>query len=639
MQLPKAQTLSLSLGRALPRILSPQAFDESGRQGRAALICPYLPAHPGRAFNTSVAVLFLWNCDDKEVVGKQAPYYRMETIHCDLYTRRQSSLLRKFPTFFQQCFLLYVFAMFYFCRKSLNVKFKQSKHKIMHKLNDIKRCTMMKLLLFMFVLTLTTRAFAQENVVPEILYQTEDAIIDGTAVKDGHVFVGYDHYNSMSGGLGYGKLYKVGSDGIVTEREFLPKEDAWVSSVRIIQDGDNVVAVYLAKSEMTEIYMSRFDENLNEIDGPILVKVIEQKSGHSYKVYDLYRNDDGTFAFGLTDYDNNSYSHIEYDIIKLSSSGDILAECPLSSEHGSPNTLHSMILQPDALGYYYIGVMYTGNRQYLLTALDNDLNIISEPEVVTMQYAPDMLGCFNGPDGNIYGLAMVVWPAFNGNPRHNGDLTIYKMDAGMHQIAYKVADSNGDKDLVDWPAMSQALCFPDEETILSVGTLDVSTGLGLQYPCWGLYIGRSTLNLNILNEVYYIDELYAMDTYGVYACQDGGCLVVANLRERNSGNDNKYEFAILKFPAEAFLGVEEAHTNGLKVAIAYPNPGHDVLNIRTALPDARVEVYDANGRIVHSQDITENVTSIDAGEWSEGVYVWKVICNDKLAETGKWIKE
>ena len=95
----------------------------------------------------------------------------------------------------------------------------------------------------------------------------------------------------------------------------------------------------------------------------------------------------------------------------------------------------------------------------------------------------------------------------------------------------------------------------------------------------------------------------------------------------------------MKFPAEAFLGVEEAHTNGLKVAIAYPNPGHDVLNIRTALPDARVEVYDANGRIVHSQDITENVTSIDAGEWSEGVYVWEVICNDKLAETGKWIKE
>jgi hypothetical protein len=75
------------------------------------------------------------------------------------------------------------------------------------------------------------------------------------------------------------------------------------------------------------------------------------------------------------------------------------------------------------------------------------------------------------------------------------------------------------------------------------------------------------------------------------------------------------------------------------VAVAYPNPGKDVLNIRTGLQDAWVEVYDLNGRLVHRQDITENVTGIDAGGWAEGVYVWKVISNGKLAETGKWIKE
>ena len=41
-------------------------------------------------------------------------------------------------------------------------------------------------------------------------------------------------------------------------------------------------------------------------------------------------------------------------------------------------------------------------------------------------------------------------------------------------------------------------------------------------------------------------------------------------------------------------------------------------------PDARVEVYDANGRLVHSQGITENVTAINAEAWAGGVYVWKV---------------
>ncbi|WP_373720862.1 T9SS type A sorting domain-containing protein, partial [Bacteroides heparinolyticus] len=97
--------------------------------------------------------------------------------------------------------------------------------------------------------------------------------------------------------------------------------------------------------------------------------------------------------------------------------------------------------------------------------------------------------------------------------------------------------------------------------------------------------------------------------------------------------------SVVKFPAEAFVGIEEAHDNGLKVAVAYPNPGKDVLNIRTGLRDAWVEVYDSNGRLIHSQALTENVTGIDAGDWAEGIYVWKVMAEGKEAECGKWVKE
>jgi hypothetical protein len=52
-----------------------------------------------------------------------------------------------------------------------------------------------------------------------------------------------------------------------------------------------------------------------------------------------------------------------------------------------------------------------------------------------------------------------------------------------------------------------------------------------------------------------------------------------------------------------------------------------------------VEVYDTNGKLFRSQALTENVTAIDAKEWAEGVYVWKVITERKVVETGKWIKE
>jgi hypothetical protein len=64
-----------------------------------------------------------------------------------------------------------------------------------------------------------------------------------------------------------------------------------------------------------------------------------------------------------------------------------------------------------------------------------------------------------------------------------------------------------------------------------------------------------------------------------------------------------------------------------------------VLNIRTGLKDAWVEVYDMNGRLVHDQEITDNVTSINTESWPSGTYVWKVIANGKEVESGKWIKQ
>lgn len=97
--------------------------------------------------------------------------------------------------------------------------------------------------------------------------------------------------------------------------------------------------------------------------------------------------------------------------------------------------------------------------------------------------------------------------------------------------------------------------------------------------------------------------------------------------------------AIAKFPAEAFVGIEESHAHGLKTAIVYPNPGKDVLNIRTGLKNAHVEIYDMNGKLVHSQTLTGSVTPINAEAWPSGMYVWKVFANGTETDFGKWIKE
>ena len=88
-----------------------------------------------------------------------------------------------------------------------------------------------------------------------------------------------------------------------------------------------------------------------------------------------------------------------------------------------------------------------------------------------------------------------------------------------------------------------------------------------------------------------------------------------------------------------FASIEGVDETKETVLTIWPNPGNNTLNICTTLQDVRVEVCDVSGRMVHGQEITENVTTINAEGWPAGSYVWRVISNGKVTESGKWIKE
>ena len=166
-----------------------------------------------------------------------------------------------------------------------------------------------------------------------------------------------------------------------------------------------------------------------------------------------------------------------------------------------------------------------------------------------------------------------------------------------------------------------------------------SLNVGMWYDDSWVVMERLDEEFNTLSTVYYGTDsdriCYVAES--ITMSRDGD--IFLTVENRDLDDRSRIGSSVVKFPAKAFVGIEEAHANGLKVAIAYPNPGNNMLNIRTGLKNARVEVYDTNGRLLHSQAITENVTAIDATDWAEGVYVWKVYTGDKEAETGRWIKQ
>ena len=232
----------------------------------------------------------------------------------------------------------------------------------------------------------------------------------------------------------------------------------------------------------------------------------------------------------------------------------------------------------------------------------------------------------------VYLLSDVSFPAFNGNPQIRSDIYMSQFNPDFTQTKFKLGPYTLDE--YDQIALCEAIDFQGEN-IYMCGYMNTMWG-GNQSETDNFYVAMLDGNLDIIGEIYYHNETRMVVPYSILVLPSGGCLVSTAGRERRTGEQ---QHAIFKISKETLLCIDEAHEASFAVAIAYPNPGKDVLNIRTALQNARLEVFDLNGRLMHSQKITENVTTIDAAAWPSGVYVWKVISNGKDAESGKWIKK
>jgi hypothetical protein len=289
---------------------------------------------------------------------------------------------------------------------------------------------------------------------------------------------------------------------------------------------------------------------------------------------------------------------------------------------------------PEQYPVQYGGKSGERNRGVPGTAyyLDEDLNIVAEKN---FHYTSDRTDYFadlsvvRSDHNTVYASSAFLKPDGYGKT----GCCLYEYDEFFDErpddllILQKIERTSTDADW-DYAARLNGVALAKDKTLFYAYSLEGSR----------MMIEHLDLNFDTITTLYHEIGGYNNQNrvIGIEATEDGGLLVVSSTINLSTAHG---WLRVTKFPAEAFVGIEEAHTNGLKLAIAYPNPGGKVLNIRTGLKDARVEVYDMNGRLVHSQALTENVTAIDAGGWAEGVYVWKVMAEGKEVESGKWVKK
>ena len=225
------------------------------------------------------------------------------------------------------------------------------------------------------------------------------------------------------------------------------------------------------------------------------------------------------------------------------------------------------------------------------------------------------------------------------NPSGDEDCCLYELDDDIDAESNWIDNINyihRKTDEWDQPCRS-AVDLIDDNSLCYV--YELYQGLSDNLDSW-IVIEHLNNNFDTISTFYYgIDNGMKEVAYDVLRTKDGGVIIV-----HGSGSLDIFEdYSLMtKFPASAFGfdNIEEAHAHNLHLAVAYPNPGGDVLNIRTGLRNATLQVYDLQGRIIHQQIITDEVTNIDASKWKSGTYIWKLtIDNEQLTvEEGKWIK-
>ncbi len=229
------------------------------------------------------------------------------------------------------------------------------------------------------------------------------------------------------------------------------------------------------------------------------------------------------------------------------------------------------------------------------------------------------------------------------NPQHDEDIRLYEFsdnDGADGTILEVVNYAERSTEEWDYVAYHSGIDVIDDNSLYHTYTL--YRGYFNDLDSW-IVIERLDNNLDtIITRYYGVGNRRNEVVVSVTATSDKGLIFV--YRSADLDSESNLEI-ITRIPATAFGfepdNIEEAHAHNLHLAVAYPNPGGDVMNIRTGLRNATLQVYDMQGRIVHQQIITDEVTSIDASKWSSGTYIWKLTVNNEqlTAEEGKWVKE
>ena len=122
---------------------------------------------------------------------------------------------------------------------------------------------------------------------------------------------------------------------------------------------------------------------------------------------------------------------------------------------------------------------------------------------------------------------------------------------------------------------------------------------------------------------------------GVVATRDSGCLMIAIMRGEQMG------VRAIKFDQYGNLPTNLPPEIKISDFAVYPNPTSDFINIKKAVQIEKADfvLYNSVGQKVLQSALNESITNLNISNLQKGVYIYNILENGQVVDTGKIIVE
>jgi len=489
------------------------------------------------------------------------------------------------------------------------------------------------------LIVLSTSMYAQNSYSRILIFPGDQQCSNTIETQDNSIIIAISsfHQNTLL------KINSVG-DTVASQNIILPKTYSYIGRILETQNhefiGIGFANDYKANGVMSNIELTyiHFNEGLDILGQNTFF--ISDSSWYGFSFPNAILNNEQHLIIGIQEMLDGFRTKIYF--YELSVSGDSITSDTLT--HNKGVRFESMVQKTDLSGYY---ISVQGAWEYVPNIDCNIIEVDNEFNFVALHTLPGEIGWFNQLryfNSNTFisgGQAKRVFtpPVCPPWPWITQEYLIEKFDTNFVPIkqAY-LHPLDNIADTVFNTGQLQNFDFVDTNNIYACYFYDYPA---LVFPYGYNYITIAKLNANLdvkWQYFYGFDAFYV--PFGITATKDGGCFFNGSRYDYQT-QEQEYDVFYVKIDSSGLFLPNKKLTMPVHSVIVYPNPGKDMVYIRSGpqVNGALLQLFDINGKPVAEQRINATLLQLPFQNLPKGVYPWRILKDNKLVDSGKWVKE